>query len=354
MFFLGNKKQKKKQREKVPSWFAWMMGIFVLCAVLSNIFGSKSEFAEQPKPETGTIDFRAVTSTSIYQQPIPFSRYDVKAGSGNIADCWQTVAIRYELYKEDGTKVEDNLQAEAPLRFAVGRGEVIPALERGVMGMREGAERHIVARSYLAYSAPGFSHPAFGKDDTAGFKITLQEATRPDNLPISDLGLRMYDDAPGVGLLAQCTDTVLMEARAWDVHGRPLWNGGTGKIPVRIGKGIAPYAIERGLIGMRKGGKRTLIVPSGYMNPIFGQQEPAAAEPLPAAGALPAETENTTVAPEVTADHPPAAGKQTTESKEKPKEKKEFAWESLPVPENTVIILELSLPAEPDKPAGVQ
>jgi hypothetical protein len=109
----------------------------------------------------------------------------------------------------------------------------------------------------------------------------------------------------------------------WKEHNLPA-------IMVTIGAGKAPYAIERGLIGMRIGGKRTLIVPPGYMKPVFDVGQPPAAEPEEQTAIERAAKELEAL----TVDN--------------------FAWQDLPVPADNVIILELELLPEhielPDQP----
>jgi FKBP-type peptidyl-prolyl cis-trans isomerase 2 len=61
-----------------------------------------------------------------------------------------TVHIHYTGRLRDGA-VFDSSEGGAPLRFTLGAGEVIPGVERGVTGMREGERRTIEVLAAEAY-----------------------------------------------------------------------------------------------------------------------------------------------------------------------------------------------------------
>lgn len=322
MFFFG--KGRKKKPDKTPVWFMWLMGLFMAYALLTNLFTDKVGEAKQAQRENQSeaerdgLNFAVVRGLSAGAPALPLHARERKPGSGDMTGCWYSVAVRYRLYNGEGLKIEDNTDAEEPLRFTIGKGEVIPALERGVLGMRRGGEREVTAQPSLAYAHEGFSHPRLGKADYVGYVLTLEEMERPVNLPFSDLGLRIYDDKEGDGPMAQCTDVVRIRLRGYDMHGKAL----LGDFPVmllRVGEGIAPYAVERAAIGMKVGGKRTVIVPPGYLKPLFGGEP----EPIPDAEELAAEAQE--------------------EMQEKAPDVPKNGWQDLPVPQDRVIILELEL-----------
>lgn len=324
MFPFRSRKKDKKD-EELPRWFMWVLGGFIIYALLANLFADPLEqYAggeNGPAGRTeGAVDFRAVQGP----RGLPFSKKDITEGSGKEAGCWDKVAVHYQMIKPDGTVIESREEA-TPHRFAIGRGEVVPALERGIMGMMPGGTRHIAAKPSEAYGAPGFSHPQIGSDDFIGFIVTLQEVKRPQYLPKSELGLKIYDDDTGNGALVQCTDRVQFRASAFNLHGKSLWSQGV-IATARLGEGMLPYAVERGLMGMRVNGQRTLIVPVGYMNPVFGEKPLMAEEPD-----KPQDEAALEVSPEVRSEDIPEDAPESE------------ALSDFPVPENEVILLELEL-----------
>lgn len=275
MFNFGRKK--KKQPDKAPHWFMWLMGLFVAYALLSNIFGDSVSEAQRTQRESrgetvaSPINFAVVKGLSVGGPALPLYTRDIHRGHGTGVGCWYTVDVRYSLYNGEGRKVYEITDEDEPERFTIGRREVILALERGILGMYKGGKREISARPELAYDGKRFTHPQLGSHDYVGYILTLVDMRRPPNLPLSDLGLRLYDDEQGDGKPLQCTDDARFRLRAYDVSGKSLF--GLESVMVRIGEGIAPYAVERALLGMKPGSKRTVIAPAGYMRPLFAQTE---------------------------------------------------------------------------------
>jgi FKBP-type peptidyl-prolyl cis-trans isomerase SlyD len=63
-----------------------------------------------------------------------------------------TVSLEYTL-KDDGGQVLDSNKGGAPLVFVQGRRDIIAGLERELLGLRTGDERHIVVKPEDAYGA---------------------------------------------------------------------------------------------------------------------------------------------------------------------------------------------------------
>lgn len=337
MFF---RRKKNKEPEKAPTWFMWLMGGFVAYALITNIFTDKvpnmqEEAAPKVQSDMDYFNFSVVGSQGMSGPPRPLFLRDVTVGKGTLAECWHKVKVHYKLYDSKGELIEDT-RTTKPVEFNLGRGEVPLALERGTLGIRAGGVRAVTARPEMLFGDKKFSHPAMQSSQFGGYIVELEETSRPENLPFSDLGLRVYEDIVGEGKLAQCTDKLRVRINAWNTLGQPIWrNINLPAIFVWLGEGKAPYAIERGLMNMKVGGKRTLIVPPGYMNPLFAKTTEAQVQEILQAEELAAEIEAQ-----------PAQGiEKTRQAYEKALEAQnpEFPWEDLPVPADQVIILELQL-----------
>lgn len=353
----GRNKNKKKTPEKTPVWFMWLMGGFVAYALVTNIFTDKVDEVRQKTGEATLDDmeyfnFNVVGSQGMGGKALPLFLRDVTVGQGAAADCWHEASIHYKLYDDKGRLIEDTREGQ-PVRFHVGGAEVPLAIERATLGMREGGLRAATSSPALLYGDDRFRHPQMGKKQYGGVMVELLSVQRPPNLPFSDLGLRVYEDAVGEGKLGQCTDRMRVRIRGWDTLGKALWKDiGLPAIWVRLGEGAAPYAVERGLMGMRVGGKRTLIVPPGYMKPLFaadsGQKtvEDILAQPESEGAA-----EEQPQADAQTDAAEPLSPSQRAFAEVKEWMKDEFPWESLPVPSGEVIILEIELlPEQIDLP----
>lgn len=76
------------------------------------------------------------------------------AGDGNDT-IYPAVSIHYEVYLEDGTKIESSLDTAQPITFELGTGQVITGLDLGILGMRSGGRRRLIIPPSLAYGAAG-------------------------------------------------------------------------------------------------------------------------------------------------------------------------------------------------------
>ncbi|HEX2201976.1 MAG TPA: FKBP-type peptidyl-prolyl cis-trans isomerase [Longimicrobium sp.] len=76
------------------------------------------------------------------------------AGDGNDT-IYPAVAIHYEVFLENGTKVESSVDAGQPISFELGQGLVIQGLDQGILGMRTGGRRRLIIPPALAYGAEG-------------------------------------------------------------------------------------------------------------------------------------------------------------------------------------------------------
>jgi FKBP-type peptidyl-prolyl cis-trans isomerase len=79
---------------------------------------------------------------------------DVIPGEGAAARSGQRVRVRYRMWLLDGTLVVETGEG-SPQAFVPGEGRVIAALEEGVIGMRPGGVRRLIAPSDLAYGPRG-------------------------------------------------------------------------------------------------------------------------------------------------------------------------------------------------------
>lgn len=79
---------------------------------------------------------------------------DVTPGEGAAVRAGRPVAVRYRVWLLDGT-LADRVGEDEPARFVPGMGEVIPALDEGVLGMRAGGRRRLIVPSDLAYGPQG-------------------------------------------------------------------------------------------------------------------------------------------------------------------------------------------------------
>ncbi|WP_112322209.1 FKBP-type peptidyl-prolyl cis-trans isomerase [Oceanibium sediminis] len=108
--------------------------------------------------------------------------------------------IHYTGKLEDGT-VFDNSEGREPLEFTIGAGEIIPGLDRGVVGMEVGETREVTIPPEEAY----------GERDAARIQSVPLEAV-PDHIPTepgSQLSVQTPEGQTVPVIVSDKTDTHL-------------------------------------------------------------------------------------------------------------------------------------------------
>ena len=89
----------------------------------------------------------------------PFSKTDLRVGTGTEAANGNVVTVRYTGWLYDASKTEqkglmfDTSAGQSGYSFTLGAGAVITGWDQGVLGMRGGGLRRLVVPPSLAYGA---------------------------------------------------------------------------------------------------------------------------------------------------------------------------------------------------------
>ena len=97
---------------------------------------------------------------------------DLKLGSGAKVSQGKKVLIHYKGTLQNG-QVFDSSFGGKPLKFAVGKGEVIKGMDMGIIGMAMGGSRKLVIPGPLAYGNQ--SLPKIPRNSTLVFEIRLEK-----------------------------------------------------------------------------------------------------------------------------------------------------------------------------------
>jgi peptidylprolyl isomerase len=95
------------------------------------------------------------TGVEAIRTPSGLEYLDFAGGEGPAVAPGSRVTVEYRAWLTDGTLFDRTSPDTGPVAFQVGRGQVIPALEEGVVGMRVGGGRRLIVPSDLAYGARG-------------------------------------------------------------------------------------------------------------------------------------------------------------------------------------------------------
>lgn len=134
---------------------------------------SQTQAAQQQKPTQTQVaqqnaDRQAVNKTL----PSGLQIQDLKLGTGPKVTQGRAVLIHYKGTLLNG-KVFDSSYGKKPLKFKVGKGDVIKGMDMGVMGMHVGGSRKLVIPANLAYGKQ--SLPGIPANSTLVFEISVEK-----------------------------------------------------------------------------------------------------------------------------------------------------------------------------------
>ena len=95
----------------------------------------------------------------------------VQEGTGAQAENGNSVSVKYTGKLNDGT-IFDSSDRHGPIEFTLGKNEVIPGWEIGVLGMKVGEKRTLIIPPELAYGASGVP-PVIPPNATLTFDVEL-------------------------------------------------------------------------------------------------------------------------------------------------------------------------------------
>jgi peptidylprolyl isomerase len=126
----------------------------------------KSSSSATSSPTTPTTTAKTPTSGPLSKEPtVPPSSgaapsrlvtKDLIKGTGAEAKAGQTVTVNYVgVLFHGGSKFDASWKRSEPLSFTLGRGQVIPGWDQGVVGMKVGGRRELIIPAALAYGPTG-------------------------------------------------------------------------------------------------------------------------------------------------------------------------------------------------------
>jgi FKBP-type peptidyl-prolyl cis-trans isomerase FkpA len=82
--------------------------------------------------------------------------WDIKKGSGKLAQAGKTVSVHYTGWLTDGKEFDSSRDVGDPIQFQLGTGQVIKGWDEGIAGMKVGGKRQLRIPPALGYGARGF------------------------------------------------------------------------------------------------------------------------------------------------------------------------------------------------------
>ncbi|GAP12870.1 FKBP-type peptidyl-prolyl cis-trans isomerases 1 [Longilinea arvoryzae] len=232
---------------------------------------------EKPPEPTAVTDDKLTTSST------GLKYYDLAVGDGEEAIKGASVTTHYTLWVKTDTGYDyiDSSLNDSPLDFTVGLLDtVFKGWDEGVTGMKVGGKRYLVIPPDL-----GMGDQANGiipANSTLVMEIQLTKVVLPQvmtpvdskDYTITATGLKYYDIVTGTGAAAETGKTLVVNYTGWLEDGTQFdssyTSGSTFSFQLGAGKVISGW--EEGLVGMKVGGKRQLVIPAslGYGDSAVG------------------------------------------------------------------------------------
>jgi hypothetical protein len=253
IMFLRRKNKEKTPPPSKPKWLVYGVVGFVLLMAM-QVSRAPRETGEPP-PALAPIA-KALPDASIYQQSLPSSSTnisirDTQIGTGNVILCGQAITASIHHHED-----------ETSITFTSGDPQYV-LLTQLVTTMRVGGTREAT-----------FGKAVDGKDispalqgSVSGLAINITSAS-PDMSSLfleKQLMLETTDTTLGDGAIARCGDTVQAHISLYGSNGLRIADT---PATLTLGAGDAMLGIEQGMIGMRKGGARMLVLPPAWQGRI--------------------------------------------------------------------------------------
>ncbi|MGA7969545.1 MAG: FKBP-type peptidyl-prolyl cis-trans isomerase [Terriglobales bacterium] len=107
--------------------------------------------------------------------PSGLEYWDIKVGTGAVAQSGHDVKVDYTGWLTDGKKFDSSVGTGKPFDFMLGAGQVIKGWDEGVVGMKVGGKRQLRIPPELAYGAKGYPG-AIPPNATLIFDVRLVDA----------------------------------------------------------------------------------------------------------------------------------------------------------------------------------
>lgn len=134
---------------------ARLLGVLAIGALACRPAGTGQSVPEPERLRSTPYGIEAeVMLDQLAEHPRGFLYRDILEGEGGRATIDRFVQVSYVVRLADGREV-DRAEPSSPLRFKVGDGSMIRALDIAVREMREGGVRQLVIPPRLAYGPRG-------------------------------------------------------------------------------------------------------------------------------------------------------------------------------------------------------
>jgi peptidylprolyl isomerase len=196
--------------------------------------------------------------------------YDLEDGDGPAVESGQHISVHFTGWFEDDTLI-NSTAGQPPFDFVVGTDQAFPGWNEGLLGMKSGGTRQLVIPPELAVETFG---PQGNPDNSVLiFEVEVLEiiegppeppqAVDEGDYTVTDSGLKIYDLEEGDGPVVEPGQQVSVHYTGWLEDGTSFDSSiGSQPFSLVVGTGSVIQGWDEGLLGMKLGGRRQLIIPA--------------------------------------------------------------------------------------------
>lgn len=275
------RKKREIRKNPRPAWFGWLVLAFLAYAL---VLAGKPDTPANPNPirhalnkagddikKQPMLNLDGYKNVIFPDEPSNLAIMEVEEGKGKPAVCGQRVEVTYQAYLAQGNELSDKATADKPLRFTIGEHNAMPAFELGVIGMKTGGKRSVLAPPLLSYGLDKYKRDDVPQGANVRFEMELLSAT-PDMPDANGAPYRLAEVATGDGAYVSCGTEVNALVTIWDARGKELYKHDDKQHPLTFipGKSQVMMGLDQGAIGMRAGGIRFLVIPPAFQKTMQG------------------------------------------------------------------------------------
>lgn len=239
---------------------------------------TQSTSASVAQPITATGATTAITtsqtekgSTMTTASGLQYS--EIVAGTGASPQPGDIVSVHYTGTLTNGVVFDSSYKRGQPIQFPLGQGRVIKGWDEGIALMKPGGKARLTIPPSLGYGAQGAGNGVIPGNATLIFDVELVGVSggalgAPTKVNDADYvttasGLKYHDFTVGNGASPQKGQQVVVHYTGWLVNGTKfdssLDRGEPFAFNIGVGQVISGW--DEGVMSMKIGGKRQMVIP---------------------------------------------------------------------------------------------